>query len=138
MLGFRSFPFRLLAPVAVCAAGLSAASTATASCGDYLYSGHTRQRSVDFSPREVDESPAIPNTNRHRPPCHGPGCRNAPDQPPRSIPVTTPPRTDNVLSAVVAAAEEVPPTSCRFSASEAPHAPTGYLRRIDRPPRPSV
>jgi hypothetical protein len=65
-----------LAAVGCLVAVWCCASSADASCGDYL--SHTQM----LNPLgENDQSPALPAA-----PCHGPSCRQAPDHPPLPAP----------------------------------------------------
>jgi hypothetical protein len=133
MAAIRVCWYRFLPALLVCAVG----STADASCGDYLFQGTDRTQESSQTAHH-DLAPGRPFAH-HSSQCRGPGCRNAPEQPPRPVPTTPPVRIDTPLAATVAlAAIPLAPSGSFRGERESLHPPAGHLRRIDRPPRPSV
>jgi hypothetical protein len=129
ILGLFRSPWRLPRPLAglLCLVTVwCCASTAEATCGDYL--SHTGQASSPLLPNQHD--PAAPST-----PCHGPNCQQAPDH----LPLPAPQRvvilpTRDLLGETVCPNEL--PLDCQWLA-----VPSDILRdslsglRLFRPPR---
>lgn len=128
---------RILA-TAVFLAVLAAATSARASCGDYLHAAGEIVTDTALPvelPRQTDRR-VVPPVPAHRP-CHGPGCRNAPHAPPLDMaPPSATSRVDRHLSA--ARCGEPPRGAAlrpAFAFPRAADAAAGHPRRVDRPPR---
>ncbi|MCH8829351.1 MAG: hypothetical protein IID45_07210 [Planctomycetes bacterium] len=137
----------LLLIAATVIGGVGFCSDVSASCGDYLLlSGQTKRQRLSRTVKDIpvdgvrqpltslDDSQHMP---RHplAPPCRGPGCRNAPDQPMQPVPEILIPAGSGERGLSRASQEKRPLRVRSEFATESASSRRGHRLRIDRPPR---
>jgi hypothetical protein len=106
------------------------ATTASASCGDYLH------RMVSDGPsRSVGEIPGNADAPRPAVPCHGPACQNAPALPDMPTSVDVRFTFAERLSVACHSLFNLLEMGERFSHNEAVLLPEGHRAGLERPPR---
>jgi len=111
-------------------------TVASASCGDWLADpSHSMAVAIPTSQEPADIPERLADRAGGPAPCHGPLCRQAPDQPAPPLPATISVRIDKLGIAAPPAVDDPEARQFGLSPESEAHSARGFPLRVEHPPR---